>query len=385
MWKFSRSHQGSLHECPRLAWLRYFDRGRGWESTKLNVEQSMGSLAHSMLATILQWVRAFDSKMVPGEEQISRAVEEAVKEYKLQAAKRGLDIEQEGDQLFELTRQSALAEGLVRAWVKVKLPDLLDRFKVLSIEEEWDVPLSPTITIMMRLDALLEQRDTLDLWPLEFKTSGMISDSWLESWRYDSQTLQQVWATETHLPRPCAGVQLEVLYKGAKRSDGMGKMHYYSPLIRGYQRKGIPPFDEDELSWDSGMGKRKGWSPVDVWQWGKVKEWVELLPVEVLQAQLFSREIFRSGREQETWVGQTLLEQKMVMEGVECVLNPETTPHYREQAMDIYFPARLSRECYSNKYRRKCMFLDVCYNGIDPSEDPRFTPRTPHHVQESEE
>lgn len=381
-WKFSRSHQEALHQCPRLCWLRYYDRGHGWETRRLDLHRATGTLSHEALELILKQVAVYDA--MPSDELVDMALKAAVAKYKRDAAERGFDLEQVGDSAFEMQRQASLAEGLVRAWIRIRLPSLLTEYRVLECEQEWEVALDGAgeIVIMVRLDALLERRSDQELWPIEFKTTGWMSDDWLESWRYSTQTLQQVWAVEKHTGRPCGGVLVEVLYKGVKRSDEVKGITYYSPLIRGYIKRGVPPFDQDELSWDSAVGKRKGWEPVDVWQWGAVKDWIALLPEEVLTAQLFSREVFRSGKEMETWERQTLVEQRRIAKDVKIMTDHPDNEELVQMIMDETFAARLNADCYSNKYRQRCQFLDVCYNNVDPADDERFVPRVPHHKGE---
>jgi hypothetical protein len=308
----------------------------------------------------------------------------AVAKYKKDAVERGFDLEQIGDSAFEMQRQASLAEGLVRAWLKVRLPSLLQDFKVVECEQEWEVPLDEAgeIVLMSRLDCLLERRSDQELWPMEFKTTGWMSDDWLESWRYSTQTLQQVWAVEQHTNRTCGGVLVEVLYKGTKRKDEKtGLVNYYSPLIRGYLKRGVPPFDTDELSWDSTNSRKKGWEAVDVWQWGSVKDWIEQMPEEVLAGQLYSREVFRSGKEMAIWEAQTLYEQRRIRDAVKEIESMGPT----EEAMDGVFPARLSQSCYSNQYRQRCPMLQVCFNGLDPADDEGFVARIPHHKGEFDE
>lgn len=390
-WFFSRSHQSALHQCPRLAWLTYYDEGHGWESAKLNLEQATGSLAHAMLEGILHQIKDIGTW---GYRHPDAAVfVQAIDDYKRECSKRGFDLDAVGDLKFELIRQSTLAEGMVRAWVKLRLPQLLERFRVVAVEEEWDVPLleevegQSNLLEMVRLDALLEDRSNQELWPLEFKTTGFMSDDWLESWRYSSQTLQQVWAAERHLGKFAAGVQLEALYKGVKRRDEVtGAQTYYSPFVRAYLKRGVPPFDEDELSWDSKNARRKDWEAVDAWTWmaqtGKpYSAWFEQIPDDVLQAQLFNREIFRSGKEQEQWLRQTIAEQRRIARGVQAVESASD----KQKALEVHFPARLDEDCYSNKFRRRCRFLDVCFNDADPADSDLFRVREPHHPQESED
>jgi hypothetical protein len=121
-----------------------------------------------------------------------------------------------------------------------------------------------------------------------------------------------------------------------------------------------------------------------VWQWGKTKEWIALLPTETLTAQLFSREVYRSGAEQEQWARQTLAEQRR-LSGAIATLQDERHADVHDAIMALDFPARLNADCYSNKYRQRCQFLEVCYSGLDPADSEQFRERTPHHEQERED
>jgi hypothetical protein len=413
--KFSRSHQEALHTCPRLCWLRYYADGTGYESVKLDVARSTGSLLHSIITTLLQFVRATDR--LPDSSQIDKAVVDALAEYKAEANQRGLDLEQQGDMVFELQRQAHLAEGLARAWVRVRLPQIHEQYKVACVEQEWEVALDPQMLMatilagtyhpddvvniepikvmgggeivdMVRIDAVLSRRADGELWPLELKTTGWISEDWLESWRYDSQMLQHVWACERHFPLAvCGGVLLEAFYKGVKRKDDQtGVTTWYSPLIHAYLHRGAPPFDEDQIVWDSSFSRRKGWEPLDVWNWGGTEaKWVEMMPDELLTNQLYSREIMRSTREQEIWVRQTIPEQQDVQWAVERLADLAVTEKTKVGIMDHVFPAILSKDCFSNKYRRRCSMIGVCYDGLNPADSQEFRPREPHHAGEREE
>ena len=372
-WKFSRSHQNAYKECPQLCWLKYYEDGTGYESARVNVEQSTGTLLHSALQGIMEHVRATDS--LPPESVVAASLQSSIEAYKQEVLERGFDVEQVGDMKMELMRQSALVEGLVRAWVAVRLPEILERYKVVSVEEEWEVELDPEVVCMMRIDTILEERDSKDLWPLEFKTSGWMSDGYLEKYRYDSQTLMHGWATENHYGRVCGGVRIEVFYKGyTNRDKETGAKVYHSPLVKGYMKRGAPPFDDDEFSWDYNVGRRKGWESIRVWEQMDMKAWVGLLPENVLREQLFGIDIYRNESEVETWIAQTIIEQKRIRDAVPKAGDP--------QVMMEVFPSRLDEGCYSNKYRKKCPFLQVCWEGILPSESEQYRVRRPHHSTE---
>ena len=375
-WKFSRSHQIAYHFCPYSCYLRYYADGKGYEPKRLNVELATGSLAHDMIAGVLRHVK--EAGLIPSENDLSTYLEMALQKYKKETLARGFDIE---DTDFELMRQGCLVEGMVRGWIKLRLPILLERFEIVSVEEEWEIPLDEDgeIVDMERIDSVWRDRITGDLWPLELKTTGMVDDNWLEKWRYDSQTLKHSWATSRKFPNEnVGGVLLEVFYKGVKRKDE-GRDIYYSPFLRAYVKRGIPPFDENEMNWDSETGRKKGWEVVNRWEWKESWD----IPNEILAAQFFNIEIYRSDEEIEIWRRQTLLEQLLLRNAVNRDIE-----YFDEESdkfiMDMYFPKRLNAQCYSNQYRKKCSYLDVCFKGIDPKESDDFMVRIPHHAGEEE-
>jgi len=378
--KFSRSHQGAYQECPRKGHLRYYADGTGYESARVDVAQSSGSLLHSALEVITSHLK--DTDTLPTEAVVDSAIGLAVAKYKGEVLERGFDIDQTGDMVVELARQSALVEGLVRAWVHIRLPGLHRQFRVLAVEEEWEIPLDEAgeIVCMVRIDAVLEDRETQDLWPLEIKTTGWMDDAYLEKWRYDSQTLMHCWAAEKHYGRPSAGVKVEVFYKGAKGKDRTtDEPVWYSPFLRCYRKRGVPPFESDEVSWDSAMGRRKGWEPWNVWEGGTIKEWVALMPEDLMGRQLFGVDVYRNEFETAVWLEQTILEQRRVRDALEQI---EYTRDPNGLIMSDVFPARLNADCFNNKFRRKCHFLPVCWEGMEPGETDLYRVREPHHEGE---
>lgn len=370
-WKFSRSHVACRRECPRLQYLTYYADGTGYESSSVNVEQSTGTLLHAAVASIMDHLRTTDT--LPSEAVVAASLTKAVAEYRAEVGERGFDLDTVGDMKIELLRQSALVEGLVRAWVAVRLPELHTHYRVLAVEEEWEPDLGDDIVCMMRIDAVLEDRSTHETWPIELKTTGYTDDRWLEKWRYDTQTLMHAWAAEEHYGRPCGGVKIEAFYKGYKGKDSEGSVIYHSPLVRGYLKRGNPPFDEDEFSWDKANARRKGWEGINVWEHMSMRDWVQLLPADTLRGQLFAVDVYRNEGEVEDWIARTVVEQREIREAVS---NPDV------DWLPRVFPARMDSWCFQNMYRRKCRFLPVCWEGIEPGESDLYRVRMPHHSTE---
>lgn len=408
-WKFSRSHQATFWECPFKGYAAYYADGTGYEPARLDVAQSSGTLGHSMKGHAFLYIKEHDS--FPPPKVIDESVQVAEKEYRESVAKRGLDLT--GNQEFELSRQLALIEGLFRGWCKVKLPIIHQQYRIISVEEEWEIEIAPDIIMMIRIDDVRENRETGELWAEDLKTPGFMSSSYREQWRYSSQTIAHVWAVEQHFQRACEGVIMDFWYKGRKlRDEVTGEDNYYSPLVRGYLRRGVPPYSEDELKWEQDSSKpcascdhwksrhgKRGcsvagctcmeyveslWEPVDVWQWGRVKEWVNLLPEDVLEKQFFEKVVNRSGREIEIWLDQTRREQIRIREGVQLINNG--SPVLLQDFIMGYFPMRLSENCFQNKFRKTCTFLPFCYGKVDSLQYREYwIPRTPHHPGEFEE
>jgi hypothetical protein len=409
-WRFSRSHVSSDQECSRKMFYNYYFAGSGIEKRGLNLEAETGILAHNILALVLK------------NELLDDAITLCKSEYFEKVRARGFDFPLDEDKLeFEMFRQAALAEALVRAWCKVRLPYYLENGTIVSVEKEHNVSLSTSncnkcehtydshkygycvglrqikgvgdipcecdsygsdIELMTRIDATWRRNDGALFAGPEFKTVGFINQQKIESWRYSSQVLTHLKGAESLLGEHVTGVKMEFLYKGTKRNDpASGETTYYSPLLRGALKIGSEPY---EFAFSSDAARKKGWRAYEAWRELTVEAWIDILPGPVLEAQLFNVDVLKDDNVAERWMRQQRQRQRKIRNGIEALQKSDYID-IAEEVLTETFPARLDSWCYSNQYFKKCPYLGLCYNEVvgDPLENG-YVKREPHHEGEFE-
>jgi len=226
--------------------------------------------------------------------------------------------------------QSALVEGMVRAWARRRLQPLLERYEVLEVEREgtWRLATGGTkididatgryedhdgdweIVFMSRPDALLLERATGSLWLQSFKTAAQWDVRKEKDARVDMQGLSegveverrlQNWWTDLHhgshhpveigsamdrflraqpAPPRILGIRYEYLLKGARREDrrlsarvGFSAWSQASPLVRNYvcislpqRSKVAPAYSLGDTCWSYEYLKEDGSESKLAWQ-----------------------------------------------------------------------------------------------------------------------
>lgn len=393
-WRFSRSHQVAYKICPKYYYLRFHEGGTGYERKVLGAGVTKGSLAHSCLQRILTWVKTHD--LLPSADVVREVFATEKVAYKAQLEARGLeDVETEFlQQEFEVS--SALVEGAVRAWLKVRLPILLEKYKVIDVEREIEVQISDDgIVVMCRPDATLQDRASNGFVPLEFKTTSVNFDDYFESWGYATQILVHLLATREAYGQIGDGVQMEFIYLGYHKRDKLsGQTIYYSPLVRAYIKRGNPPFNDDEYAWGGDYSRKSAWSVFNVWEhtfdnkpeWMTTMEyWVEhVLDHDALSQHLFTKTIYRNDADIQEWTESATQIQRKIYQGVQ-VLASTTDAEIVRTAKACFFPGNKDEHCFSNKYHRRCEFLPYCYHEVDNLDScGLYVKREPHHEQEFE-
>jgi hypothetical protein len=382
LWKFSRSHDGCYIECPRKAYLTYYYGGKGIVPKRLDLYQATGSLTHAMLEDVMKSTKTLSE--IPNSQVMAVICDKAVAVYRESVEAAGL-TEVSGELELEMQRQAALAEGLVRGWVMVRLPRILEEYNIISVEEEHDVPLGDGLMLMSRADTVLERKSDGELVAgPEFKTTGWISEDYIESWRYAAQTLSHGLDVETKYGRAPVGVMMEFLYKGMKKKGEDGSYTYYSPLVRAYRMTDAVT-GEVVYGFDSALGRKKGWEAFDAFTMGS-GEWIKQIPEEVLESLFYTSMVYRSPKELEEWKMQVKLRQARIQKAVVTLQEEKPTEEAATEIMADVFPARLDQFCYSNAYKKKCPYLAICYGQCDsPVESGMFQEREPHHAGEFSE
>lgn len=345
--KVSRSHIECYRECPKKRYLRYHHNGTGVVPEGSYDFYETGKAFHLGVGAALQ--------------DLGSPISAATEEIRKFAAGKDLDA-----------ADLALAEAMAQAWIKLRLPTIARRYNVVAVEKDWEFDLSKAmeepIIFMARPDAVLQEKTTGDYSALDFKTTGFLSNQWLESWSYDLQMNGHVAAIDKEYGT-CESILLEVLYKGRRNKE---KNIRYSPLVRGYQA--IDPLTgQYEYEWDYKRA-RSGWTPMNVWEFdfpergglSPIAYWIHhVLDNETLSAQMATREFFRHDAEVSEWFHTSASQEEEVLTKLEI----------GERA----FPAWKSRDCYFNRYYRGCCYREYCFGSSDLSE---MVPRDPHHEAE---
>ncbi len=367
--KFSRSEQDAFWKCPRLGYLAYRANGHGWSKAGVNWDLALGSLVHDYALGLIH------GAPLP----LINATHEK------ELVENGLDLRANGTDIEEWIRTKWFAECMVRGWLKIRWPYIVQDYEPIAVEEDWDVPLDEDVAIMLRLDYFLRRHSDGALKVLDLKTTGILGQGYIDGWIYSNQTVSYLKAASERRGERVTSMILELMYKGRReRDDATGTYKRYSPFMRAYQHD-----ETGELSWDSGVARRKAWNAVDATLLGVTPaEWVESLPIETLSDQYRTTEVYRSDVEREQWRRRAVLDFRAIDKGTSHVdvATMESTLDVVEQVLDERFPAHRSADCHEDKYRKSCPFKAVCFGEIALDEmADHYVKRVPHHKQEGED
>lgn len=272
--------------------------------------------------------------------------------------------------------QKCLAQGLLLGYARAVLPDLLNRYTVVSTEQELTVKVEEggdTFVWMIRPDALLRDLRTGALVYLEFKTTGSKSEGWLAQWATKPQLWLGPWALEQALGEPVEQTLVQGLYKGYAY-----KGEWRSPLVTAYQGapivRGVGQLGQAQWSAEY----KRGWDRRPASEYpGGLEAWVEQLPLDLLQAQ-FPRPapVFTNQPLFEAFLRQTHQREREIVaargQGLEV----------REALFPQNFGGCVPAFGSACPYERACWMPQV---GAQPLESGYFRRREPHHTQEGGE
>jgi hypothetical protein len=392
---------GVWNYCRRKRFLEYHAKGIGIQKAGMPIGLSAGLLFHKMLEGVTKYI-VDNEKTIP-----EKAFDEVIT-----ACQKNYTKECEVNPLIssapeaESKRLAVLTEGLARGWVHHRLPQLLERYEIITSEKEEWITLGDGVKIMRRSDAVLKRRVDGALFVMDFKTTGSrIDNRFLEDWRFDIAWNADALSVEQNMGKPCMGVLIELVQTGGRNKTTKEAINHptgeipYSRFVRGYRYPESPvnmargisggattwvyslnpikgKFSEGfELS--SGASLKEGDYP------GGVKAWVaEKITDEVFQETFFYREIMITQTEVERWAKQTSAQELFIREGLEVM---KTDP---EGALDRYFPGNFDQGCnHHPKYRNKCDMFGCCFGnkGVDDLiNDGTHKQREPHYEKEIE-
>ena len=441
-----RSRLITFQECHRKRWLQYqLPNGTevpGIIPLRVNGDLLIGSGFHEGVNALLTGVGE--------DEAVGRALEGYRKWPGVWSLIKGagLAIEEGEDLGYVAYELASMVEALVRAYGKVILPGLLNRFIVVEAEKDeaatFEIPGIVKVRWGARTDALLMEKESLDLYILSLKTKKEWKGKKDEDTnRYDVQGMSETatvdqrlqgwanrlnvqgWANRLNVPHPLdvpewfrlrhkegnapqvLGVKMEFAIKGKKYPRQGGGWGYSNPLIRPWKK--ADDLGGGNYAWryefQDPMGGNhrlgKGWNRINIWEDMGVKEWIEKLASEEIQGMpagsaleasfVLPSEYFRKEEYIEGWVKEMLYQEERVARGTEEVLRTQgvdTTPKMLQEsfldALREHFPK------HSN-YPTSCVYCEyeeVCHGpGVyihDPMSLGVFRPREANHEAEGE-
>jgi hypothetical protein len=246
MFRYNRNHAGPY--------------GYGWEPKAQSVPLSTGSYVHAGPEVILTAIMGVQQtaegvarlQAIPWDAGLDQwyqavvraAVDHAAQKYESVIRARGFLNEQQQEEesiaytMILMREQQTLIEGLTWAWALYVLPGLVQRGKIIAVEQpEFTVlgctcQAGPTadlqthadrdcdgIGFLAKLDFLLERFEDGGIEYHEFKTSGYGRKNWQEQWERKPQIQTSMLAAERRLDRPVHSAYVHGLLKGKRDRD----------------------------------------------------------------------------------------------------------------------------------------------------------------------
>ena len=344
-----RSRIESFQRCPRLRWLEYHQDGTGITGVRKPLPLCVGGAVHVGLAALLDCSMGIPLDELSFQLAELKAVQAALADFAQFAQRLQVDntegqVVPEAQSQFDqylYAEQSALVEGLVRAYARRRLQPLLEQFEVLEVEREGEWLLHKSdefnetfatgdyeLWFMSRPDALLLERSSRQLYLLSYKTAAAWDIRKARDAEHDMQGLSEGIEIERRLaewwehgqqfpegkfispnertmeylkkldaPPRILAVRYEYLLKGERWRDkdlsarlGMDARSQRSPLVRGYMNAVGDGFDPLRggwnVSWDylkpDGTGETsklnyRAWKSEPVWEHMTIAQWIDKL------------------------------------------------------------------------------------------------------------
>lgn len=391
---FDRSRIVARCECPRLRFLNYHMGGTGIERVKLALPLVNGIHVHAAIADVLMWYPQIS---------LDHIVTKHLTAYQAEVTERGIQTDDDPELLVK--EQSALIEGLIRGWVKLRLPRLLEEYEVVSVEEEMQWEMAPGLIQMLRLDGLLRHKVTKLLFILELKTVGMPGYQWQQGWEKNIQFMSYTQAVREITGEECGGVIVEGLVKGTRRRETAASSPFCganlqnSPFCYAYAMK-FKGSTEVMLStaWSRGAEKVLVTNHVPMKAWveelhseGELeKQFVSVPPISPLPEQIlrWRRQTIAAETRFAMALSDVQYTEDVLRIQTAAGCEPEVIEKARailEEKLDFHFP---QHDTHCNRYFGSCSFADVCFEpniGEDPLGSGLYKKRDPHHTSEIEQ
>jgi hypothetical protein len=372
----SRSAIATRRACAVKRYWQYDYLGKGLERRTASLPLVGGTRLHAALARILLGANV-DQVIV--EEQAAYGEE-------LQA--RGVNGTDTCHLDFLIHEQQTLLEGLIRGWVRFRLPLILEEYSPVAVEQEWLVNMGDGFELPLRIDSLERHKGTGLLHIRDFKTLPYLRDGWREHYLHELQTLLYIEAVERHTGEYCDGIEYEALMKGARRSFKTGlwvdRDLQMSPLCYGYAIEG-----KDATVYQSEYTARKGARKFAVWEeFVDVEDWLTHVEEPVWRG-LYATTGLISPTQQERFAavyqvkqGEALYREQLTQLGYD--LENGYADDIRRAVSKNLEPN--TDHCYAYGSKHRCAFYELCHGGLteEPLECGLYDLRIDHHLVESE-
>jgi hypothetical protein len=350
--RVSRSAIADRQLCEQRRWWGYHAGDGGYAPVVEPTSLQVGNLVHELMALVFRWATAHDTD---GCRALLRAW----------ATERWLDPSDE----------QLLAFALASAWTRLRLPDLLEEYEIVAVEEEWAWALASDITIPLRMDVILRRKADGLLVTIDFKTQTSWSPDWQAKFEHDLQTLLYTAALEDVMGE-VGGIQYEGMIKGRrdllKTGEDAGEYAYGSILVSPYWDPKAYSKGEAVGSltgvYKAGLTRRKLRTIEQITTW---QDWLALNQPEVLANQFPSVPLFMPSRAMRDSVFEGVIRKER--EFARLLPMATATTYERNPSACLKFGSDYP-----------CPHRELCWGGgaEDPLGTGLYVPRIDHHAEE---
>jgi hypothetical protein len=200
----SRSAILTFKKCDYKGFLKYFFEGYGLDSEKQSLDLLIGSVTHRGRQYLLEHCRVHHTDGNFDAQCIDEAVASAYELWNAELSKRELWLHRgEENRLGEIiAEQECLFEGLIRAWAARRLPEILDEYIILEVEqEEVFENFSAFVTWLGKADAMFLRKSDGAVILDSFKTASTFPEVTERNILHDMQGISEWVAAEDRLER----------------------------------------------------------------------------------------------------------------------------------------------------------------------------------------
>lgn len=390
IWRIDRSRVATGHHCEQERQYQYYggETGFGLVPIAQHLPLATGSLVHAICGDFLKAGMGGDISYI----------DKRLEQYRKLALKSGFiseDPDEEGPSKEAIvTEQSYLAAGIGLNFSRFILPDLLDRFDVLAVEEDIEVNLgeiAPDLTLIhdTKPDFIARRKSDGAIVSWDLKTESTIDKQYADKWRMSVQMGVQATGAARWSKERCDQYYILAIHKGARSRE-------YNPDTREYDG----PKRQNSLfcygyMYDAGLGdiqyapkyrykdeagKNRNLPKV----WEKRALWDMPLEGKTITERMsyYLKQIDGKYNPFDTFleVGPYDVPEVMVNRYFQTLAASELE-WARGKAAGIGIVP--SFECW-NQWGKRCAYWDLCY-GEKAGAELNFQTRRPHHKGELEE